>query len=68
MKLVGRAAAIRAFLASYRRDVQGTIQFKRQALDNLPKQDLTMAQHHCHCIRGCVWYQRGYCGGVPNQI
>ena len=38
---MGRAAAIRAFLTSYRRDVQGTIQCKRHALDNLPKQDLT---------------------------
>jgi LuxR family maltose regulon positive regulatory protein len=40
MKLLGRVAAIRAFLASYRGDVPGTIRYARQALDNLPEQDL----------------------------
>jgi LuxR family maltose regulon positive regulatory protein len=35
----GRAAAIRAFLASYSGDVPGTIQYARQALEHLPKQD-----------------------------
>jgi LuxR family maltose regulon positive regulatory protein len=39
MKIQGRAAAIRAFLASYRGDVPGTIQYSRQALEYLPEQD-----------------------------
>ena len=41
MKIQGRAAAIRAFLASYRGDVQGINQYARQALEYLPEQDLT---------------------------
>ncbi len=41
MKIQGRAAAIRAFLASYRGDVPGIIQYARQALEYLPEQDLT---------------------------
>jgi LuxR family maltose regulon positive regulatory protein len=41
MKILGRAAAIRAFLASYRGDVQGTDRYSHQALEYLPKQDLT---------------------------
>jgi len=40
MKIQGRAAAIRAFLASYRGDVPGIIQYARQALEYLPEQDL----------------------------
>jgi LuxR family maltose regulon positive regulatory protein len=39
MKIQGRVAAIRAFLASYRGDVPGTIQYSRQALEYLPEQD-----------------------------
>jgi LuxR family maltose regulon positive regulatory protein len=39
-KLVGRAATIRAFLASYRGDVPRTVQSARLALDHLPKTDL----------------------------
>jgi LuxR family maltose regulon positive regulatory protein len=38
-QIQGRVAAIRAFLASYRGDLPGTIQYARQALDNLPEQD-----------------------------
>ena len=41
MKLRGRAAAIRAFMDSYRGDVSGIIQHARQALEYLPEQDLT---------------------------
>ena len=41
MLIQGRAAAIRAFLAFYRGDGPGTIQYSRQALDYLPEQDLT---------------------------
>jgi LuxR family maltose regulon positive regulatory protein len=39
MRIQGRAAAIRAFLASYRGDMPGTIQYSRQALEYLPEQD-----------------------------
>lgn len=40
-KIQGRAAAIRAFLSSYRGDIQGTKKYARQALEYLPEQDLT---------------------------
>jgi LuxR family maltose regulon positive regulatory protein len=40
MKLVGRVAAIRSFLASYSGDIPGTIRYARQALDYLPEQEL----------------------------
>ena len=40
MRLRGRVAVVRAFIASYRGDVPGTIQYARQALGCLPKQDL----------------------------
>jgi len=40
MKIQGRAAAIRAFLASYRGDVQGANKYSRRALEYLPEQDL----------------------------
>jgi LuxR family maltose regulon positive regulatory protein len=39
MMLQGRMAAIRAFLACYRGDLSETIQYARQALENLPGQD-----------------------------
>ncbi len=39
-KIRGSVAAIRAFLDSYRGDVSGIIQNARQALDELPKQEL----------------------------
>jgi LuxR family maltose regulon positive regulatory protein len=39
MKLRGRVATIRAFIASYRGDVPGIIQYARKALDYLPEQD-----------------------------
>jgi LuxR family maltose regulon positive regulatory protein len=39
IEIQGRVAAIRAFLASYRGDLPGTIQYSRQALENLPEQD-----------------------------
>jgi LuxR family maltose regulon positive regulatory protein len=41
MKIQGRVAVIRAFLAVYHGDVQETIDYARQALDYLPEQDLT---------------------------
>jgi LuxR family maltose regulon positive regulatory protein len=41
MKLQGKAAVIRAFLAFFRGDVQGIIQYAHLALDYLPEQDLT---------------------------
>jgi len=41
VKLQGRAAAVRAFMSSYRGDVPGIIQHARQALEYLPQQDLT---------------------------
>jgi LuxR family maltose regulon positive regulatory protein len=40
-KLQGRAAAVRAFIGSFRGDVPGIIQHARQALLYLPQQDLT---------------------------
>lgn len=39
LKLRGRVATIRAFLAVYRGDVQGTLQHAHQALEYLPEQD-----------------------------
>ncbi len=39
MEIRGRAAVIRSFLASHRRDVTGIIQHARQALEYLPTQD-----------------------------
>jgi LuxR family maltose regulon positive regulatory protein len=41
LKLQGMVAAIRAFTASYRGDVPGTIQHSRQALDYLPEGEFT---------------------------
>ena len=41
MKIQGRAAAIRAFLAFYRGDAQGIYEYSRQALEFLPEEDLT---------------------------
>jgi LuxR family maltose regulon positive regulatory protein len=41
MKIQGRAAAIRAFLAFYRGDVQEISRYSRRALEYLPEQDLT---------------------------
>ncbi|MGD2179069.1 MAG: LuxR C-terminal-related transcriptional regulator, partial [Anaerolineae bacterium] len=41
MKIQGRAATIRAFLAFYRGDTRGTDEYARQALDYLPEDDLT---------------------------
>ncbi len=41
MKIQGRAAAIRAFMASYRSDAPRIIQHAHQALACLPEQDLT---------------------------
>jgi LuxR family maltose regulon positive regulatory protein len=40
MKLEGRVAAIRAFLASHRGDVQGINRYSRQAIEFLPEEDL----------------------------
>jgi LuxR family maltose regulon positive regulatory protein len=40
IKIQGRAAAIRAFMAFFRGDVQAIQQHSRQALECLPKQDL----------------------------
>jgi LuxR family maltose regulon positive regulatory protein len=39
--LMGRAAAMRAYLALYRGDVEGTMRYARLSLDNLPDRDLT---------------------------
>ena len=39
-KIQGRAAAVRAFMASFRGDVSEIIQYSRQALERLPEQDL----------------------------
>jgi len=39
--LRGRTAAMRAYLASYRGDVPGTIEYARRALEYLPEQDYT---------------------------
>jgi LuxR family maltose regulon positive regulatory protein len=39
LRLVGRAATIRAYLASYSGDNAGTIQYAHRALDNLPAGD-----------------------------
>ncbi len=57
-KLQGRIAAIRAFLASYRGDVQSIETFSCQALDYLPKQDLiwrntaTVALGEAYALKG----------------
>jgi LuxR family maltose regulon positive regulatory protein len=40
MKLVGRVAAIRSFLASYSGDIAGAIRYAHQALEYLPEQEL----------------------------
>jgi LuxR family maltose regulon positive regulatory protein len=40
-RIQGRAAAIRAFLASYHGDVQEISRYARQALEYLPEQDVT---------------------------
>ena len=40
IRIQGRVAAIRAFLASYRGDLPGTIQYAGQALEALPGEDL----------------------------
>jgi LuxR family maltose regulon positive regulatory protein len=40
VKLVGRVAAIRSFLASYSGDITRTIRYARQALEYLPEQEL----------------------------
>jgi LuxR family maltose regulon positive regulatory protein len=58
MKLRGRVAANRALVARVRGDVQGTLQYARQALEYLPKQDLTWRSTvaillgHAHSIKG----------------
>jgi LuxR family maltose regulon positive regulatory protein len=39
-KIQGRAATVRAFMASFRGDVSEIIQYSRQALERLPEQDL----------------------------
>jgi LuxR family maltose regulon positive regulatory protein len=41
MKLWGRAATVRSFLVSYQGDMEGAIQYARQALEYLPKSDVT---------------------------
>jgi LuxR family maltose regulon positive regulatory protein len=41
MKIQGRAAAIRAFMAMFRGDVQEISKYSRQALEYLPEEDLT---------------------------
>ena len=41
VKLLGRAAAVQAFMASYRGDIDGIIQHARRADEWLPNQDLT---------------------------
>jgi LuxR family maltose regulon positive regulatory protein len=41
MKIQGRAAVIRAYLAFYRGDAPGIIQYANQALEYLPEEDLT---------------------------
>jgi LuxR family maltose regulon positive regulatory protein len=41
IKLRGRAAAVRASLVAYQGDLQGSIQYARQALNCLPKSDAT---------------------------
>jgi len=41
MKIQGRAAAIRAFLAFYRGDIPAISKYSHQALEYLPEQDLT---------------------------
>jgi LuxR family maltose regulon positive regulatory protein len=48
-RLRGRAAAIRAFMASYRGDIPGIIQHAGQALEHLPEQDTAW-----RCLTGIV--------------
>jgi LuxR family maltose regulon positive regulatory protein len=58
MKLRGTAAAVRAFMDSYRGNLSGMILHARQALEYLPEQDLpmrsfaAMALGDAHSIRG----------------
>jgi LuxR family maltose regulon positive regulatory protein len=60
MKLRGRVAAIRAFLASHRGDVPGVIQHSHQALEYLPEQDsawrsgAAIALGDAHSIKGDI--------------
>ncbi len=58
MRLQGRIAATRAFMAFFRGDVAGIVQYARQALEYLPEQDLiwrgtaTVTLGDAHIIKG----------------
>ena len=58
MKLVGRIAAFRSFLASYSGDIPKTMRYARQALEYLPEQELSwrsatlMALGDAHASQG----------------
>ncbi len=58
MKLQGRIAATRAFMAFFRGDVSGIVQHARRAIEYLPEQDLTwrgtatVALGDAHIIKG----------------
>ena len=62
-KLRGRAAVIRAFMASYLGDVPAIIEHARQALEYLPKQDLTWRSTAAIALGDAqvsrvIWWQR----------
>jgi len=58
IKLRGRAAAVRAHLVSYQGDVQGAIQYARQALAYLPESDSIWRSTAFDCI-GTVYSSIG---------
>jgi LuxR family maltose regulon positive regulatory protein len=57
MRLRGRAAAIRAYMASHRGDVPEIIQHARQALDYLPKQDSAWRRGAAVALRDAHLYK-----------
>jgi LuxR family maltose regulon positive regulatory protein len=59
-KLVGRIAATRSFMASYRSDAAGVIPHARQALEYLPEQDVTWRGAAAVALGDAYVYQGQY--------
>jgi LuxR family maltose regulon positive regulatory protein len=60
MKLLGRIAATRSFMASYRSDAPGVIPHARQALEYLPEQDITWRGSAAIALGDAYIYQGQY--------
>jgi LuxR family maltose regulon positive regulatory protein len=60
MKLLGRIAATRSFMASYRSDAPGVIPHARQALEYLPEQDITWRGAAAIALGDAYIYQGQY--------